>query len=136
VGGKLENKVDKIRALTELLPGLQDPHLKFVLLRHCLSLPKISFLLQTINTSTYVSTLREFDRITRKALTRILRAPVPDRAWQQARLPVSMCSLGLQTAEEYAPAAFTASFLASRTLAGDLLTLTEGASLSSLPCRS
>ena len=44
-------KIEKIQQTTDLLPLLEDPHTEFVLLKSCLSLPKLSFLLRTVDTS-------------------------------------------------------------------------------------
>ena len=49
VRGKLEGKVEKIRQITEKLPLLKDPHCEFVLLRSCLALPKMMFLLRALD---------------------------------------------------------------------------------------
>ena len=46
VESKLKSKVEKVRDVVQLLPLLQDPHTELVLLRSCLSLPKIMFLLE------------------------------------------------------------------------------------------
>ena len=116
----MERKVEKVRDITRLLQHLQDPPTELVLLRSCLALPKIFFLLQTVNTTRHKCRLQEFDRITREALIRILGSPVRDRAWQQAKLPVVMGGLGLRCAEDQAPAAYAASLLASQPLTRSL----------------
>ena len=51
VGSEVEKKVEKVREVTELLPLVEDPHTEFALLRSCLSLPKLSFLLRAVDTS-------------------------------------------------------------------------------------
>ena len=61
------------------------------------------------------------DRATREGLTRILGAPVGERAWQQAQLPVAMGGMGLRGAKDNAPAAYAASVLAAQPLSRDLL---------------
>ena len=55
VKSELKAKVEKIRRIVELLHSIQDPHTKFVLLRSCLSLPKLSFILRTTDTSPFKS---------------------------------------------------------------------------------
>ena len=65
--------------------------------------------------------LQEFDRVTREGLTRILGAPVSERAWQQAQLPVAMGGMGLRGAEDHAPAAYASSVLAAQPLSRALL---------------
>ena len=99
VRGKIEEKVEKIHHITELLPLLRDPHCEFVLLRSCLALPKIMFLLRALDTSEHSDLLENFDSITRGALSKILGAAVSDDQWLQAKLPVAMGGLGLRAAD-------------------------------------
>ena len=114
-------KVEKIREIISLLPLLEDPHTEFALLRNCLAYPKLSFLLRTVDTTPMSDKLQEFDRITREGLIRIIGCPVGEKAWHQAKLPVSAGGLGLRAAEDHAPAAYAASFLAARPLVSLLL---------------
>lgn len=123
---KIEEKVEKIRNTTEQLPLLRDPHCEFVLLRSCLALPKVMFLLRALDTSEHTDLLENFDSITRGALSKILGAA--DDQWLQAKLPVAMGGLGLRAAEDHAPVAFASSLLASQRMvhyllgkAGDIL---------------
>ena len=118
---QIQKKVDKIKAITDLLPLLEDSQTEFVLLRSCLSLPKISFLLRAVDTSPHTALLQEFDQVTREALIRILGAPVSDRVWQQGKIPVSMGGLGLRAAEDHAPAAYAASVLSAQLRVQDLV---------------
>ena len=78
---------------TELLPLLKDPHCEFVLLRSCLALPKVMFLLRALDTSEHTDLLETFVSITRGALSRILGTAVSDQQWLQAKLPVAMGQL-------------------------------------------
>ena len=121
----LQEKVDKIASITSLLPDLQDPHVEFCLLRSCLALPKIMFLLRTVDTSDHQDILAEFDRHIREALIRILGCPIEDVAWDQAKLPVSMAGLGLRSAKDHSAAAYSTSFLASQPLVQKLLNTSE-----------
>ena len=118
---QIQKKVDKIRDITNLLPLLEDSQTEFVLLRSCLSLPKISFLLRAVDTCSHTVLLQEFDQVTREALIRILGAPVSDRVWQQSKLPVSMGGLGLRAAEDHASAAYAASVLSAQLRVQDLV---------------
>ena len=121
VAEKVKLKVAKVEEITSLLPLLEDPHTEFSLLRSCLSLPKISFLLRTVDTSVHTDLLQSFDRVTREGLTRILGSPLDERAWCQAKLPVALGGLGLRGAEDHAPAAYAASYLSSQLLMQSLL---------------
>ena len=121
VAEALQGKVDKVAAITSLLPDIKDPHIEFCLLRSCLALPKIMFILRTVDTSGHQPILAEFDRLVREALIRILGCPLGDMAWDQAKLPVSMTGLGLRAAIDHSAAAFATSFLSSQPTARQLL---------------
>ena len=98
----LESRVEKVRGAVEKLPLLQDPHTEFVLLRSCLSLPKIMFMLRAVDTLDFQEQLLEFDSIVRGALSHLLGSPLTDIQWAQASLPVAMGGLGLRSAVDHA----------------------------------
>ena len=129
VASKVEAKVEKVKEVTELIPLIEDPHTEFALLRSCLSLPKISFLLRAVDTTGHSELLQDFDKVTREALTRILGTPIGERTWQQAKLPVAMGGMGLRGAQDHAPAAHAASVLSSQLLVQDLVGPRDGDSL-------
>ena len=118
---KLECRVEKIREVVELLPLLKDPHTEYVLLRSCLSLPKIMFMLRAVNTTEHQEPLCHFDSIIRGALSKILGSPLTDVQWSQASLPVAMGGLGLRAAVDHAPVAHATSLLAAQPLLDGLL---------------
>ena len=107
VQGILEDKVEKIRRLTSLLPLLQDPQIEYCLL------PKVMFSLRSVDTTNHQIVLQHYDQVTREGLTSILGVPPTDMQWLQARLPVTMGGLGLRTAEEHCPAAYASSYLSA-----------------------
>ena len=121
VASEVKKKVAKIEETTERLPLIEDPHTEYVLLKSCLSLPKLSFILRTVDTCPYVEHLQTFDRVNREALTRILGSPLGDQTWQQAKLPISMGGVGSRAVEDQAPAAYAASVLSSQTLVQSLV---------------
>ena len=88
--------MEKIGETIALLPLLKDPQTEYVLLRSCLALLKISFLLRTVNTTYFATLLQQFDGLIREALIRILGAPVDDSQWLQAKLPISLGGMGLK----------------------------------------
>ena len=118
---KLKSKVEKVRGILELLPLLQDPHCEFVLLRSCLSLPKIMFMLRAVNTVDFQDQLIEFDCLIRGALSHLLGSPLTDVQWAQASLPVAMGGLGFRSAADHASAAHAVSLLAAQPLLDGLL---------------
>ena len=122
---RLRRRVDKVRDITALLPDIKDPHTEFVILRSCLSLPKIMFSLRTVDTSTLLDELKDFDSINREAVSRIMGPPLSDQQWEQAKLPVHMGGLGIRGAEDHGPVAYAVSYLSSRPLVSKLLNLNE-----------
>ena len=79
------------------------------------------YMLRTVDPTNQQMEWKEFDSITREALTRILGSPVDDIQWFQAKLPVSMGGLGLRAAEDHGPGAYVTSFLSSQPLRQDIL---------------
>ena len=121
VKSKLKSKVEKVRDVVDHLPLLQDPHTELVLLRSCLSLPKIMFLLRAVNTLDHHEELLEFDGIIRDALSHLIGTPLTDLQWAQASLPVAMGSVGLRSAVDHAAVAHAVSLLTAQPLLDDLL---------------
>ena len=130
---KVVEKIEKVRQVTELLPHLREPHLEFVLLRSCLSLPKVMFLLRTLDTTEHGDLLETIDSITRGALCRILGSPVTDYQWAQAKLPVAVGGLGLRAAGDHASVAHATSLLSSHSMILKLLKRGEEENLPDLP---
>ena len=121
----IASKVEKVKETVSLLPLIQDPHTEYVLLRSCLSIPKIMFILRTTDPVQHQNLLQQFDSILRESLTRIIGVPVSDSQWQQAQLPVSMGGIGLRSAWDHAPAAFAISLLSAQDLKEKILNLPD-----------
>ena len=109
----------------EKLPLLQDAQLEYVLLRSCLSLPKMMYTLRTTDPTNHQLCWHKYDDLCREALTRILGRPLDDIQWRQAQLPVGLGGLGLGAASDHAPAAYTTSLLSSQDLKLRILSSTE-----------
>ena len=118
---KLQKRVEKVQSVVELLPLLKDPHSEFVLLRSCLSLPKIMFMLRAVDTTDHLEQLTNFDSIIRGGLSRILGSNLTDLQWAQSSLPSAMGGLGLRCAIDHAPIAHAVSLLAAKPLLDGLL---------------
>ena len=99
--------------------------MEYVLIRSCLSIPKMMYTLRTTDPTNHQLCWQTWDDILREALTRILGRPLNDVQWQQAQLPVAMGGLGLSAARDHAPAAYTTSLLASQDLKLKILNSTE-----------
>ena len=121
----IQEKVNKVQEITSLLPDLKDPHAEFCLLRSCLSLPKLMFILRTVDTTAHRHLLAQFDLTTREALSRILGVPLNDLQWRQAKLPVHLGGMGLRAAMDHGAAAYSTSLLQSQPLVRQLLNAAE-----------
>ena len=109
----MEEKVYKLEKLMDKLSLLEDPHTEYAMLKSCFALPKLSFLMRTVDPRQHQGTLVKFDTAVRQSLERLLGVPLLDHQWLQATLPVSKGGLGLRSAEKHSPCAYTASLSAS-----------------------
>ena len=102
-------RMEKIREISSLLSLIEDPQTEYVLLRSCLSSPKVTFTLRTSNPSHHLGLWKDYDRITRETLSRILGSTLSDFQWWQASLPTSVGGLGMRAAEDHCQAAYITS---------------------------
>ena len=129
----LKEKRSKVAEVTALLSHLKDPHVEFSLQRSCLSLGKIMHLLRAVETINHLVALAKFNTITGVGLGRILGVGIPEQQWHQAKLLVTLGSMGLQEAEDHALAAFAASFLSSQPMVRAMLDTPENQPDATLP---
>ena len=86
--------IEKVFALQEHLQDLRNPQVELHLLRSCLGVCKVNYLLRTIPPATIMSQLQLFDRYLYDALSRICNASISAHAWRQATLPLSLGEFG------------------------------------------
>ena len=103
------------------LRDIGDSQLESTLLRSCLALPKVSFILRTCPPSHICLAAVEFDHTMRDALEAILGGPMSDWSWLKASLPSSRAGLNLRSASLHAPAAFLTSWSRSLQLMESIL---------------
>ena len=115
------NKVDKVLAMQDHLDDLEDPQVELHLLRSCLGLSKVMFLLRTLPPGSAPEAFKRFDAGLRRSLERITNSSLDDPAWQQASLPINMDGLGLREASAAVLPAFVGSRNSTRELALHLL---------------
>ena len=105
-----------MKASLKALRGMNDSQLETTLLRSCLALPKVAFVLRSCPPSHASNAASEFDAAIRETLRDIVGGPLSDWLWLKASLPCSRGGLGLRNASLQAPAAFLASSLHSQSL--------------------
>ena len=106
----IEEKILKVQKLMDKLHTLNDAQTEYVLLRSCLQLPKIIYLLRTINSDPYLEQWSQFDHVTRDTLSCIIASDVTDKIWCESKLPLTMGGLRLRSAVDHAPAAYVSSY--------------------------
>ena len=102
-------RVSKIKASLDSLHDLEDSQIETSLLRSCLALPKVSYVLRACPPTHLLHAAEELDYSMRKTLEAIIGAPLTDWSWLKASLPSSLGGLNLRSAVLHAPAAFIAS---------------------------
>ena len=100
---------------------MADAQLELALLRSCLALPKVSFILRTCSPSHIPHSTAIFDNSIRRTLESIVGGPVSDWSWLKASLPSNRGGLGLTSASQHAPAAFLAASSASQPMVEQII---------------
>jgi len=105
--------------LKKKLAELEDPQLH--LLRSCLSVCKITHLLQCVLSSSLGCFPYLFDSNLRNCLSRIMWCSISDNAWLEATLPFSLGGLGLHKSQHSSHPAFLGSCNSAWTLVSHLV---------------
>ena len=121
-------RLSKVKVSLGALHGMGDAQLESTLLRSCLALPKVSFILRTCPPSHIHQTAAEFDCAIHRTLETVLGGPVSHWSWMKATLPSSRGGLNLRSAVRHAPAAFLASVSATHSLVEHILGCPPGPS--------
>ena len=95
-------RIEKVKVSLGALQDLEDAQLEYTLLRSCLSLPKVSFVLRACPPSHILNAAKDFDFAMRRALESILGRPMSDWAWLKATLPCCLGGLNLRSASLHA----------------------------------
>ena len=117
----LQGRVSKIKETLKIVHDMGDSQLETAILRSCLALPKVTYVLRTCPPSHIVSATREFDMAIREALEGILGGPCPEWSWLKPSLPSSRGGINLRSAAAHAPAAFIASTTSCKELVEGIL---------------
>ena len=110
-----------MRASLGALRDMGDSQLDTSLLRSCLALPKVSFVLRTWPPSHICHTTVDFDSTIHESLESIVGGPLSAWLWLKTSLPSSRGGLNLRSASLHAPAAFLASSSGSQPLVEQIL---------------
>ena len=115
-------RVNKIREFLVVLHDLADFQIETSLLRSCLALPKLSYILWTCPPGHIQQVIQSFDIALTEALEAIVGGPMSEWSWLKASLPSSRSGVNFRWASSHAPAAFIASSTSSQDLVDKYLT--------------
>jgi Reverse transcriptase (RNA-dependent DNA polymerase) len=115
----LIRKLEYMKQLERRL-SLLSSHDAFYLLRNCLNVPKILYVLRC-SPCFSSSVLFEFEVVLRRTLESVLNVHLNDDAWRQATLPISFGGLGIRLPADLALPAFISSVVGSASLSDSLL---------------
>ena len=82
-------RVKKVQELLCLLPDMEDSQMEVTLLRSCLALPKIAFVLRTCPPSYIQKVTNALDTAMCEAVAGLVGGSFSDWAWSKASLPIS-----------------------------------------------
>ena len=116
----LAKKITTIRLLVKRLESLQS-HVALFLLKSCLSIPKMVYLLRCAPAWKEPLLLESFDQVMRESLESILNCSIDDPTWAQASLPVAKAGIGIRSARDLSVPAFLASIASTSDLVTAIL---------------
>lgn len=102
------SKVDKLKLLIERLGDL-NAHVSYLLLKNCLLIPKLTYLLRTSPFWKFDNVTSMIDRMLRDSLEQILNTSLNEQQWNQATLPINFGGLGIRKVSDLALPAFLSS---------------------------
>ena len=117
----LQARINKVKESLNLLHDLGDAQMETTLLRSCLALPKLSYILRTCPPSYIAQATSDFDKTMRESLEAIVGGPSSDWSWLKATLPSNRGGINLRSAVKHAPAAYIASADQSKGLVEKIL---------------
>jgi hypothetical protein len=114
-------RINKITEIFSRLGDVNDSQAEFVLLRSCLSLPRLSYSLRTCAPQHIRESIQRFDDLQMQALSGIVGHPLDSRSWDQASLPVNLGGMGVKAATKHAAVSFVSSVHTSSALVEKIL---------------
>ncbi|XP_055339051.1 uncharacterized protein LOC129588725 isoform X2 [Paramacrobiotus metropolitanus] len=113
--------LQRLSSKLSILPA----HQAYFLLRTCICVPKMNYLLRASPTWLCGDELDQFDSVGKSALEAVTNVKMDGLTWAQASLPVSSGGLGIRRVAELATPAYLASVYATSSVVSDITTATE-----------
>lgn len=104
----LTKKKIELSTLIERLSNLKH-HIAFYILKHCLTIPKLTYLLRTSCCFNFEEHLFDMDNMIKLALEKTINSSLDNEQWTIASLPIQNGGLGIRKIKDIALPAFLAS---------------------------
>lgn len=101
----------------DILPS----HVAFFILKNCLAIPKLTYILRCSPCWLYEDGLSKIDTIIRQSLENITNNRLTESSWSLATLPISRGGLGIRSAVSLALPCFLSSFSSVKSSIGSIL---------------
>ena len=116
----LKCKREDLQRMATRLTNL-NPHEAFFLLKNCLAIPKLIYILRTAPCFENEEYLHEYDALMKNSLEKITNNSLNDIQWLQATQPVKLGGLGIRSAHQLAPSCFLSSAVGCAPLCAQIL---------------
>lgn len=110
--GQVPIVLNRKRSELETLCGrleLLHPQAALYLMRHCLGVPKVTYVLRSCPAFEYQQVLESIDQVLRDSLVKIMNVDITDRLWQRVKLPLSLGGWGIRSATDIALSCYAGS---------------------------
>jgi hypothetical protein len=118
--GFISNSISKFHKYESRLLEL-SPHFAFTILRFCLFVPKLTYVLRCCSFNNFLNLLTPLDDLLKDNLECILNLQLSENSWTQASLPIRYGGLGLRKISSVSVPAFLSSVHSSANLIGKIL---------------
>lgn len=115
-----EKKFDSLKLLISNLNEV-NAHTAYCLLKNCLFIPKLTYMLRTSAIWKHESLMNEMDNYLKACLESIMNTTINDKQWIQASLPISKGGLGIRKISDICLPAFLSSMHGVRSLVSRIL---------------
>uniref|UniRef100_A0A8D8WTR2 Reverse transcriptase domain-containing protein n=1 Tax=Cacopsylla melanoneura TaxID=428564 RepID=A0A8D8WTR2_9HEMI len=117
----------KFEKIETMITRLQDvkAHFAYYLLKNCLTIPKLSYLIRTAPLWKFPCLLQNIDTKIKIVLEKTLNVELNDLQWTQASLPVNNGGLGIRKLQDLSLPAFLASSFGVKSLVSTIINITD-----------
>uniref|UniRef100_A0A8D8VI75 Reverse transcriptase domain-containing protein n=1 Tax=Cacopsylla melanoneura TaxID=428564 RepID=A0A8D8VI75_9HEMI len=105
---KVEDKLTKMKNIFEKLKDI-PAHFALHLMKNCLGIPKLLYILRTVPTWKGIDILNRMDLTLKSTLEDLLNVKLNEKEWKQANLPIRHGGLGIRSIIDLSLPAFLAS---------------------------